>query len=133
MAESASAPTSEQILELMARRIEDVGLYHGTDPHHGRGVAVPLTVLGAFEWARGQTRPDWRTRENKALWDRFHAACFGALHRLAMNVADQPLAPNWWSAGQMAWESHVIAVWGEFLTAEEAVTAIRVALEGGDA
>lgn len=130
---STAQPSPEHILELMAQRIEDVGLYRGTDPHHGRGVAVPPTVLGAWDWARGKTRPDWRTRGNESLWDEFHAACFAALHRLAMHVADQPDAPDWWPVGQLAWESHVVVVWGEFHTADEAVTAIRAAARGGDA
>jgi hypothetical protein len=127
---SDSPPSSDRILELMAQRIEDVGLYSGTDPHHGRGAAVPPTILGAWEWVRTQTRPDWRTRGDKGLWEQFHAVCFDALHRLALRVADQPIAPEWWAVGQLAWESHVVHVWGEFHTAEEAVSAIRSAAEG---
>lgn len=126
-------PSPQRFLELMARRIEDVGLYHGVDPHHGRAAAAPPTILGAFQWARVQTQPGWRTRGDKALWDQFHAACFETLHRLARTVADQPAAPEWWSIGQTAWESHVILVWGELHTAEEAVTAIRAAAEREDA
>lgn len=121
------APHPEQILELMAQRIEEVGLHRGTGPHHDRGVAVPPTVIGAWDWARSKTRPDWRTRENRALWDDFHAACFEALHRLAVHCARGELvAPAWWQAGQKAWESHVVAVWGEFQNAENAVATIRV-------
>lgn len=122
-------PSPERILTLMARRIDQVGLYSGTDPHHGRGCAVPPTLLGAFEWARSQTRPDWRTRTDKTLWEQYHAVCFEALHRLALTVADEPVAPDWWSVGQLAWESHVISVWGEFHTAQEAAAAIRTAAE----
>lgn len=124
---NASALSPAKILEMVVCRIEDVGLYHGTDPHHGRGVAVPPTLLGAWDWARTQSRPHWRTRGDKELWEQFHAVCFAALHSLAMHVADEPDAPEWWSVGQLAWESHVVAVWGEFHTAEEAVTAIRAA------
>lgn len=119
--------SASHVLELMAHRIEDVGLYSGTDPHYDRGVAVPPTIIGAWDWARIQTRPDWRIRTGP-MSDEWHAACMAALHRLAVHLAEDRLAaPSWWHAGQLAWETRVVSVWGEMRTADEVVAAVREA------
>jgi len=118
-------PTAELILELMARRIEDAGLYGGTDIHHSLGVAVPPTIIGAWEWARGRARPNWRASDGPAR-DNWHAACMEAHHRLAAHLAEDRLAaPSWWLVGQLSWEAKVVSVWGEMHGADEAVAAIR--------
>lgn len=121
------AVPAARILNLMADRIGEVGLYGGTDPHHARGAAVPPTIIGAWEWARTQTRPDWRVFTGPAS-DEWHAACMEAFHRLAVHLAeDRSAAPSWWDTGQLTWETHVVRVWGEMRSAGEAVAAIRAA------
>jgi hypothetical protein len=118
--------SAEKILERMARRIAQVGLYEGIpmDTMSQGSESRPCTMLGAFHFARAACRS--KSMRHDGTWDAYHAAHDEARRRLADALKGAPVvAPEGWSIG--AYLDSVINVWGESHTAAEAVTAVRSA------